>query len=112
MIRILLKNRVIELRQILKKSDLPISRLKQILIDRILDSQDTECSSSYNNRMEIEENLNKNNLDEYGYGGIFYHKAEINNGIYIVIFMKNLVLEKIQISISIGNVLVIVHIHQ
>jgi len=72
------KYRVIELKQILKEMSLPISGVKQILIDRILDSQDTEdteCSSSYNNRMELEENLNKNNLDEYGYGGIFYHKG-------------------------------------
>ena len=68
---------IVQLKVILKELGLPISGKKQILIDRILDYEENQnnCDKSYENRMLDEENLNNNDLDEYGYGGISYHKG-------------------------------------
>jgi len=68
---------VAQLKVILNELDLPVSGKKQILIDRILDSEENNdnCNKSYENRMLEEHDLNDNNLNNHGYGGISYHKG-------------------------------------
>ena len=67
---------IIDLKDILRENNLSISGKKDILIERILTNQESQiCKRSYSERMEIEEGIDEDDLDLYGYGGIYYHQG-------------------------------------
>jgi hypothetical protein len=72
-----LKN--LELKDILQELGLSQSGKKEILINRILKYQEDEkskhCSLTYKERLKLEENVDEDDIDEYGYGGIYYHQG-------------------------------------